>query len=79
MGYESQRFLKHLSERIAEKTNEAISNTANFVRTKFSFSLLRMTILCIRGSRSMKRRTTNLDEIDFSVANHEAGINTTDN
>ena len=43
-----------------------------FVRTKISFSLLRSTLLCIRGSRSSKRETStiiNTDDIEYAHAN----------
>ena len=50
IGYEGNRFLKKLNEKIAEKRFESLGNTMSYIRTKYSFSLLRTTLLCIRGT-----------------------------
>ena len=68
VGYEGDRFLKRLNEKLAEKLHEDVSTISNFTRTKFSFALLRTTLLCIRGSRTHKLRATKLDEIDTNLA-----------
>ena len=52
MGAECVRFYKRLSELIADKRNIAQSLIANKIRTVISFSLLRSTVRCIRGSRN---------------------------
>ena len=74
MGYEGQRFIKRLNELIAAKRNETLSDTANFVRIKYSFSLLKTTLMCIRGTRTTQKHHVQLDEVDFAVANEEAKI-----
>jgi hypothetical protein len=73
MGYESNRFFKRLNEMIAEKKNESTSVTMAYIRTKLSFSLLRSTLLCLRGSRSIKpKNQLDIKDIDFKVAAIEA-------
>ena len=67
MGRECRRFYQRLSEMIADKRDIAPSVATTFVRTKISFSLLRSTLLCLRGSRSIRR---NIDmDVDISLTN----------
>ena len=67
-GREGGAFFKRLSEMIAEKRNIAVSVATTFIRTRISFSLLRSTLLCLRGSRSL-RRTLELNEVDIDLVN----------
>ena len=60
MGRECTKFYQRLAEMIAEKRKEHPSKTSSNIRTLISFSLLRSTIRCIRGSRG--RATLPLDE-----------------
>lgn len=55
MGRECKLFYKRLSEMIAEKRDIPVSQAVNYIRTKISFSLLRSMLLCLRGSRSLKK------------------------
>ena len=48
-------FLKHLGSKIAEKKDAPYSQTIGWLRCRLSFALLRASILCIRGSRSLKQ------------------------
>ena len=66
-GTEAQRFLKQLTELYASKRSCDISKVANLIRTKLSFCILRMTILCIRGSRHAKVSHDTLD-VDIDTA-----------
>ena len=54
---------------IAEKRNISKSTATTFIRTKISFSLLRSMLLCIRGSRSVKRINTELVDVDMELTN----------
>ena len=76
VGYEGNRFLKHLTEKIAEKMDEDLSTVSNYIRTKYSFALLRTTLLCLRGSRSNKviKNTNKLADIDVKIAVNEARL-----
>ncbi len=67
MGRECGAFYKRLSEMIAEKRNVPVQQTTNFIRSKISFSLLRSTLLCIRGARSLwSREPTTISDIELS-------------
>lgn len=54
MGRECKTFYKRLCEMMAEKRGETSQRVTDFIRTKLSYSLLRSTLLCLRGSRSLK-------------------------
>ncbi|KAG1664430.1 MFS-type transporter SLC18B1 [Nymphon striatum] len=80
MGYESSRFFKRLNEMIAEKKNEKTSVTMSYIRTKLSFSLLRSTLLCVRGSPSVKHedggeQSDKLQNIKLILSNPEILLN----
>ena len=66
IAQESQAFYKRLAGMVAEKRNIPNSVAANVIRTRISFSLVRSTLRCIRGSRS--RSNNNLE--DFDIANN---------
>ena len=70
-SYETTRFLKRLNELIAAKRGESTSTSMHYIRTLYSFSLLRSTLLCIRGSRSHKKRSVEIKDVDISVATNE--------
>jgi len=55
MGRECVKFYKRLAEMISEKRKDHTSKITNSIRTMISFSLLRSTVRCIRGSRGRAR------------------------
>ena len=71
-GRETSRFISLLIEKVAEKHDMHTSLVANYIRTKLSFEIVRSQILCIRGSRSLKKSC--LDIGDVEVVQHAAGI-----
>ena len=68
MARECQQFYKRLSEMISEKRNISTAVATKFIRTKISFSLLRSTLLCLRGSRSL-RSEPRLTDMELSNIN----------
>ena len=72
-GFEGNRFMKKLNEKIAQKMDENLSIVTNYTRTKYSFALLRTTLLCIRGSRSHKL-TFKTEETEMKLAVAEARL-----
>ena len=76
MAWECQMFNKRLSELLAEKRNTNLSLVTSWVRTRFSMSLLRTAILCLRSSRSRNHKTSyvTIVDTDIEVACVEAGI-----
>ena len=52
MSTECSHFYNRIADKLSEKRDLDISKGRTWVRTKLSFSLLRSTNLCIRGSRT---------------------------
>ena len=52
MGRLASIFYSRLAMMLSEKRQQPISSTMGWLRCQLSFSLLRSSILCIRGSRS---------------------------
>ena len=53
---ESRVYHRRLAEMIANKKGENYSKTISWNRTIISFSLLRSSLVCLRGSRLTERR-----------------------
>ena len=53
-------FLKRLASRLSEKRDEPYSVVMAWLHCRFTFSLLRSAIMCIRGTRSSIGRPVNL-------------------
>ena len=70
-GYspETDRFMKELGNKLAEKLDSDISIVTNWLRTKLSFSLIRSAVLCIRGSRTLRRTTLPIDPSNIDITN----------
>ena len=54
MSKECSAFYKQLTSMIAEKKDVPFYEVSSFIRTKISFSLLRVAIICLRGHRGTK-------------------------
>ena len=74
MSVECGNFYNKVAEKIAEKRDIASSLAKSWIRTKISFSLLRTTNLCIRGSRSKLVETEQLRDTDLRLAATNSGI-----
>ncbi len=68
---ETERFISVLASSIAEKRKLAVSITTNWLRSKISFVLLRSAILCVPGSRSLRKKQS------FDAGNIEIASATT--
>ena len=71
-GRETNRFLTTLITKVSEKQDMHTSIVANYVRTKLSFEVVKSQVLCIRGSRKMKKPFVDVGEVE--VVQHVAGI-----
>ena len=71
-GRETSRFLSVLIEKVAEKHDMHTSIVANYIRTKLSFEIVRSQVLCIRGSRTLRKSV--VDIADVELVQHVAGI-----
>jgi hypothetical protein len=71
MAPRMQLFLKRVSQIMSEQQDLANSVVAGWLRCRFSFALLRTTLICLRGTRK-KRYTAHVDDIFRAV--HESRI-----
>ena len=67
MGRECHSFYSRLAELISEKRDLPKSVTVNWIRTKLCFTLVKSSLLCLRGSRAVCRRVADF-ECDIDVA-----------
>ena len=71
MGHECSIFHKTLAEKLSEKKHERYEDIVRYLRVKFSFLALKSTLLCLRGSRTMKAITI---DNDFGLALNDLGL-----
>ena len=74
MGVEATTFYKRLSSLIADKYNEPYSQVMNMIRCRLNFSLLRLAVLCIRGTRSSRYQPIHADSTELYIVSHEARL-----
>ena len=67
LGREANVFVKRIAERLSYKWNTNYSQVLGWIRTHLSFSILRATVLCLRGSHT-KWRSINV--VDGSPHTH---------
>ena len=63
----SMFFYSQLSQVISDKRNLSKSITMNWIRTKVCFALLKSSLLCLRGSRTVCRKVSEF-ECDIYVS-----------
>ena len=51
MSEECNMFFKHLTNLIADKRNEKYQTVTRWIKTKISFALLKVALICLRGYR----------------------------
>jgi hypothetical protein len=66
MAPRMQLFLKRISLLISEQQDLVNSVVSGWLRCRFSFALLRTTLICLRGTRK-KRYTPHVDDIPRAV------------
>ena len=67
MGPEALYYHKLLATKLATKNGDRFENVLNFIRCKLSFLILKMALLCIRGSRSQKDNLAAVpDDFDYT-------------
>ena len=74
MSVECSNFYNRVAEKIAEKRDIASSIAKSWIRTKISFSLLRTTNLCIRGSRRKLHEVEELRDTNLQMAAADSRI-----
>jgi hypothetical protein len=73
MGYECSRYHKTLAEKMSRKNGEKYEDIMRYIRVKISFLVLNATLLCLRGSRTMKKNI-DIGGEDFSQSLRELGM-----
>ncbi len=61
MGVQARTFTKLLCNKISYKNRQNYNDVINYFRTKLSFLLRKLILLCIRGSRSINKNLTCID------------------
>ena len=74
MGQECAVFIKHLAENDAEKENDNYSSIIIMLRTKLSFEILKLTLLCVRGTRYPWKKRDNPAMEDFTLIREKAEV-----
>ena len=57
-GPAASKVMKRIAGKLSDKKEDPYADIITYIRTKISFALLRSSVLCIRGSRSLRRRPT---------------------
>ena len=73
MSQECRRYHSRLAELISSKKQEEYATTITWIRTKVSFAILRTALVCLRGTRS-QRRKTNVQENELEIEKGLAGL-----
>ena len=61
------RYHSRLAELLAVKKQENYTSFIKWIRTRVSFAISRSTLVCVRGSRSKRRTTPNIQETDLEL------------
>ena len=64
MSDECRRYHTRLAELLAVKKQESYASTIAWVRIRVSFAILRSALVCLRGSRTRRRTSLNIQESD---------------
>ena len=51
----ARRTMQRLAEKLSDKRQESYPESINYIKTKISFALLRSSIICISGCRSLRK------------------------
>ena len=68
MALECTKYHKKVAELIALKTKEDYSKVMNHLRTRLRFTLLKSTLIAVRGERGKSRKPTeNITDLSFNM------------
>jgi hypothetical protein len=65
LGVESSHFLSKVIDLVTRKKHLEKSVVANYIRTKLSFELIRSQVACIRGARSLRVTSMEVDDAEL--------------
>ena len=72
MAQECSAFFKHLTNLIAEKRNDPYQDVCKLIRTRISFALLRISLICLRGYRGKTTIKDKFSEEDTMMTIRDA-------
>ena len=77
MSNECQRYRSRLAKLLTVMRQENYASTVAWIRTRVSFAILRSALVCLRGSRSRRRTTPNIQEahLELEVSVHVDSFN----
>ena len=67
MGPEATKYHKRVAELIAAKRGENYADVMNHIRTRIRFSILKSTLIAVRGERGARRRAAEAQMADLSL------------
>jgi len=67
-GRECRKFYQRLCLMISDKRSLNYNTVMNWINRKISFALNRCIIMCVRGSRSVKDKNTQSNDIEIAEA-----------
>ena len=67
MGNEATKHFKRIAELLSRKRNEEYSDVINYIRTRIRFTILRSTLIAIRGVRGRKKRYEEISDVSFNL------------
>ena len=67
MGPEATKYHKRVAELLSVKRGEEYSHVMNYVRTKIRFSILKSTLVAVRGVRGKQRRDPPISDISMNL------------
>ena len=71
---ECLRYHSRLAELLSAKKQESYATTISWVRAKVSFAILQSALLCLRGSRTPRRRNLDVKDRDLEIEKGQAGL-----
>ena len=75
LSKECSTFYKKLAELLAEKKDIPYPEVASYVRTRLTFSLIRVSVICLRGWRgNVKEPICDVKEIDIPSVVEDANL-----
>ena len=63
-----------ISGAIICKKQESYATTISWVTAKVSFAILRSALLCLRGSRTPRRKNLDVKDRDLEIEKGQAGL-----
>ena len=74
MADECLRYHSRLATLLSAKKQESYATTISWVSAKVFFAILRSALLCLRGSRTPRRRNLDVKDRDLEIEKGQAGL-----